>query len=262
MTGITEIYADGAIQLDCGTVATLVLNAVARKNAMNRAMWRALPEIAARITDDPLIRVVIVTGEGRAFSAGADISEFAEVYATPDSAAAYNAEVRAGVHALQHLPRPVIARISGPCIGGGVALALAADLRFASQGAVFAVPPARLGIAYSIEDTALLVAAVGSARAKDMLFSARQLSAADALSAGLVDRVLPEEDLPLAVRSCADDLSRLSGASIRQAKATVNALMPRAEDAALKASLAGLFAGDDFTEGRAAFLERRAPVFR
>lgn len=258
---MTETYADGGLILSPATVATLTLNAPATKNAMTRAMWRDLPVVAARIAQDETIRALVVTGAGRAFSAGADIGEFAEVYADAASAAAYNAIVRAGVAALRDLPRPVLAQIDGACVGGGVALALACDLRFAAAEAFFAVPPARLGIAYSPGDTALLVEKVGPARAKDLLFSARRIDAAEALAMGLVDRVLAADDLSAAVADYAAGLSRLSPASIRQAKATVNALAPATSDPALAAALAALFTGPDFAEGRAAFLERRSPRF-
>jgi enoyl-CoA hydratase/carnithine racemase len=258
---MSEIHADGRLVLEPGRIARLTLAAPASRNAMTRAMWAALPAIAARIAADRDIRVLVLTGAGGAFCAGADIAEFAEVYATAESAAAYNATVRAAIEALRSLPRPVLARIEGPCVGGGVALALACDLRFADPGAVFAITPARLGIAYSPADTALVVGAVGAAAAKDLLFSARRLDAAEARALGLVDRVSEADGLDTAVAEYAETLARLSPASIAQAKATVNALAPACADPALLAGFAALFSGPDFAEGRAAFLGRRAPEF-
>jgi enoyl-CoA hydratase/carnithine racemase len=258
---MTETLADGRLVFEAGTVARLTLSAPASRNAMTRAMWAALPPVMARIAADPGIRALVLTGAGGAFCAGADIAEFAEVYASPESAAAYNATVRAAIAALRDLPRPVLARIEGPCVGGGVALALACDLRFADPGAVFAITPARLGIAYSPADTALVVAAVGSAAAKDLLFSARRIGAAEARAMGLVDRLCEQGGLDPAVDDYAETLARLSPASIAQAKATVNALAPACADPALLAGFAALFSGSDFAEGRAAFLARRAPEF-
>ena len=252
---MTESHADGRLLLTPGRIATLTLNAPATRNAMTRAMWAALPAVMARIAGDSAIRVLIIKGAEGAFCAGADISEFEDVYATPESAAAYNAIVRAGVAALGALPRPVIAQIVGACVGGGVALALACDLRFATTSAFFAIPPARLGIAYSPADTALVVEKIGPARAKDLLFSARRVDAAEALSMGLIDRLADDD----AVDRYASGLAELSPASIRVAKATVDALGLRPEVA--NAEFQALFSGPDFAEGRAAFLGRRKPVF-
>ena len=143
-------YADGALRITCsGSIATIRIDRRNRKNAISRAMWQALPDIVSAIDGDERIRVVIVRGTRDAFSAGADIGEFAEVYANAESTSHYNATVRAGQAALRALPRPTIALIEGVCIGGGCGLALACDLRFASTEARFAITPARLGLAYS-----------------------------------------------------------------------------------------------------------------
>jgi enoyl-CoA hydratase/carnithine racemase len=256
-----ELHAQERIQFDPGRIARLTLHAPATRNAMTRSMWAALPGLIDRIAADPAIRVVILTGAGGAFCAGADIGEFADVYATSQSAEAYNTIVRAAIEALRTLPRPVLAQIEGPCVGGGVALALACDLRFADPGAVFAITPARLGIAYSPADTALVVAAVGAAGAKDLLFSGRRVDATEAHAMGLVDRISAQGGLEAAVSDYAEALAALSPASIAQAKATVNALAPSSADPALRAGFAALFSGPDFAEGRAACLDRRAPRF-
>lgn len=258
---MSESFAGGALRLDPGRVARLTLEAPATRNAMTRAMWAALPQVAARVAADPEIRVLVLTGAGGAFSAGADIGEFAEVYATAESAAAYNAGVRAALAALTGLRKPLLARIEGPCVGGGVAMALTADLRFAAEGSVFAITPARLGIAYSPADTALLLAKVGPAAAKDLLFSARRVTAAEARALGLVERVVPAADLDAEVAAYAETLAAMSPASLAQAKATIDAMAPRVADPALEAAFAALFSGPDFAEGRAAFLEKRAPRF-
>ena len=120
--------------------------------------------------------MVLLTGAtqaGGTFSAGADITEFKEVYATPETTNAYNGMVRLALSRLRDLDRPVIAVIAGACVGGGCGLALAADLRFAAPEARFGITAARLGIGYSPEDNAQLVEKIGPARAKDLLFSAR-----------------------------------------------------------------------------------------
>jgi enoyl-CoA hydratase len=265
-TMTTETYADGRLTLVPGRIATLTLNAPATRNAMTRAMWEALPVIAGRVGGNTDIRVLLVTGAGGAFSAGADISEFEEVYATAQSAQAYNACVRAGQAALRAIPQPVIAMIDGPCVGGGCGIALSCDLRFAASGAGFAITPARLGIAYSAADTAQLVEKVGPARAKDILFSARRLPASEALSIGLIDRLCPEDSLLSTVTDYADSLAALSPATMQVTKAIINGLTcvpgePSTDWADIDNRFAALFNGPDFAEGRAAFAARRKPAF-
>ena len=262
-----QTYADGCLRVDMGRVTVVELNAPSRKNAINRAMWAALPDICAAIARDDGVRAVILRGAagpgGPVFSAGADIGEFAVVYATPESTAAYNALVRAAQAALRDLPRPVIAEVAGPCVGGGCGLALSCDLRFSSDAAVFGITPARLGIGYSVEDTAALVEKVGPARAKDMLFSGRLLPAVEAHAVGLVDRVLAPQALGAATADYVAHLAGLSPQSIQVAKAVINRLVvPEGADmAALRARVAATFSGTDFEEGRAAFLARRPPRF-
>ncbi len=268
MTDSPEPFADGRLLLHRGRVARLEITAPARRNAIGRDMWAAIPHICAAVAADEGVRAVVLcarpAADGPLFSAGADIAEFAEVYATPAAAAAYNATIRAALAALTDLPRPAIARIEGACIGGACALALACDLRMAAPSARFCLPPARLGLAYAPEDTARLVATIGPAAAKDLLFSARTVDAAEALAMGLVDRVMPAEALARDCAAYAETLAALSPASIRFAKAAVNAaLLPPdpARAAALRAAYAACFAGPDLAEGRTAFLERRPPRF-
>ena len=261
-----RVFADGQLRLlGQGPVVTLELNQPAKHNAVSSAMWQALPEAVAAIEADAAIRVVLVRGAGgRAFSAGADISEFAHVYSDPGRTEAYNAAVRAGQAALRHLARPVIAVIDGVCVGGGCGIALACDLRFASTAARFAITPARLGLAYSYADTAQLVEKVGPARAKDILFSGRMLPAEEALSIGLIDRVVEAAELEGVVRNYAQDLALLSQTSIRAAKAIVNMLVDDGAETRPEAAriAAESFEGPDFAEGFRAFTEKRKPDFR
>lgn len=256
---MTEIHAGGRLVLEPGRIARLTLSAPETRNAMSSAMWQALPRIMERIGGDDTIRALIVTGAGGCFSAGADIGEFGRIYASAASAAAANADIRAALAALRGLPQPAIAAVHGPCVGGGVAMTLACDHVIAAPDAFFAIPPARLGIAYSPEDTSMLLERVSAPRAKDLLMSARRLSAEEAADWGLIDRITAD---PLTgAEAHAEILAGLSPASIRQAKRTVNALAATACDPAIAKGLAALFQGPDFAEGRAAFLERRKPRF-
>ncbi len=255
-------FASGRLRFTPGTIGLLEINQTERHNAMSEAMWDAVPSALAEAQRTGA-RVIVLTGTGgRAFSSGADISEFAQVYATAGSAGRYNARVRAAQAALRDIALPVIAMINGLCLGGGCGLALASDLRFASEEASFAITPARLGLAYSYEDTAQLVEKVGPARAKDILFSGRRLLAREALDIGLIDRVCPPGELREATYAYANELAALSPASIAASKATINALTgPASPPADLLAMHAATFSGADFQEGYRAFLEKRKPRF-
>ena len=170
-------------------LARIRLNAPARRNAISRAMWRRLPEICAAIEAEKDALVVVVEGEGGHFSAGADISEFAEVYRDAASTHEYVEAIQRGLAALAALDRPTIAALSGVAIGGGLGLALCCDLRFCSDDAVLAITPAKLGLLYGFVETRRLVELVGPSRAKDLLFSGRRITPAEALASGLVDQI-------------------------------------------------------------------------
>lgn len=258
---IEKYYADGALVLTPGPIARLTLSAPATRNAMTRAMWQALLDALAAVADAPETRVLILTGASGAFSAGADISEFETVYASPESAAAYNARVRAALATLHDLALPVLARIEGPCVGGGVGLALACDLRFAADTAIFAITPSRLGIAYSPEDTAMLVSTVGVAAAKDLLYSGRRVAATEAHTLHLIDRITAPDALDQTVTDYAEMLAAASPAALRHTKRTISALATGRADPDLHTHFAALFSGPDFAEGRQAFRERRKPKF-
>jgi enoyl-CoA hydratase/carnithine racemase len=258
--------AGGALTVTrAGPVATVALNRPEARNALTRAMWQALPPLAADLAADPSVRAVILRGAGeRAFSGGADIAEFPEVYATAEAARAYNDDVRAGQDAVARMPKPVIAAVLGACVGGGCGLAIACDLRFAGAGARFAIPPARLGAAYSFADVKQLVELVGPARAKDMLFSGRMVPADEAWRIGLADRAVPDAEVIAAAESYAAGIAELSAASLEAAKRMVQAVRDGVADETpeLRRLFDDTFAGPDFAEGYAAFLEKRRPRFR
>lgn len=259
-------FADGRLILHPGRVARIEINAPDRRNAMSRAMWQAIPLICDAIEADDRIRAVLLTGAdvtGAPFSAGADITEFEQVYATPETTAAYNAMTRLAQARLRTLDRPVIAVVAGACVGGGCGLALAADLRFAAPEARFGITAARLGLGYSPEDIAQLMEKVGPARAKDLLFSARLITAEEAFAIGLIERIFPAPTLVQQATDYASDLAELSAYSIRATKAAINTLAAPDEAvcATLNANFVRGFDGPDFLEGRTAFLNRKKPVF-
>ena len=256
MTDAVELLREGA-------VATLRLNRPDKKNALSEAMWRALPERLAEAESDPAIRVLIVTGAGGDFAAGADISEFETVYATPERAAAYSDAVNAALDGLAAFPKPSLARIEGACIGGGCGVALACDMRFAAETARFGVTPARLGLVYPLNDTARLIDAVGLSRAKDLLFTARLLEAPEAEMIGLIDQILPGETLDAVIAAYAERLIAMSGETARATKKIIGMIQAgrHQDDHAARAIFRDAFAGPDFAEGYRAFMEKRAPRF-
>jgi len=247
-----------------GAVGAITLDRPDKRNAISQAMWAGLPGAVAALVAAPAVRLVVLRGAGGHFAAGADISEFGEVYGTRAAAGAYAALLAAAMDALLACPKPVIAAIAGNCIGGGVALTLCCDLSFADATANFAVTPARLGIAYSFGDTRRLVARVGAPAAKDMLFSARRIDAETALRWGLVDRVCAAGGLEAEIASYAALLEGTSPASGAVAKDFVARAVAGqvAEDDATLAAYLDILEGPDFSEGRAAFEEKRKPRFK
>ncbi len=245
-----------------GPVATLTINRPERLNALTFGMFARIPALLAEAAAVPGIRALVVRGSGaRAFSAGADITEFATVRATPEQAAVYDDAVLAAEEALASFPVPTIAAVQGNCYGGGCGLALACDIRFAGPGARFAITPAKLGLVYPLRSTKRLVDLVGPSRAKIMLMSGADYDAARALSFGLVDEVL--DDLDGGVREFTALLASRSGVTQRAVKETVGRIVDGAsrDDEAHAALRAAALSSPDYTEGVRAFLERRPPRF-
>jgi enoyl-CoA hydratase/carnithine racemase len=244
--------------------ARIRLDRPARRNAMSRAMWRALPELCARIGAASDALVVVIEGSGGHFCAGADISEFGAVYRDAAATRDYSDAIQEGLKALIGLDRPTIAALRGNAIGGGLALALCCDLRFCADDAYLAITPARLGILYGFVETRRLIQAIGPARAKDLLFSGRRIACAEALAIGLIDRLVGVEELEGTIIAYGEELARLSQHSIRGGKRAVDAIAAglAEESPAFRALIERAAAGEDFTEGRAAFSDKRAPNFR
>lgn len=247
-----------------GAIARLVLNRPDKRNALDAAMWRAIPELVAGVAADTGVRVLILQGAGpEAFSAGADIGEFAEVHASPARARAYHALIKAAYDAIADLDRPTIAMVRGSCFGGGCALALCCDLRYADHSARFCIPPARLGLTYSLEETKRLVDLVGPAKAKEMLMGARVIAAEEALRIGLATRLFAPAELEAETLAFAGQLAGLSQFSIRAVKAMVREILAGAvgDTESSRAWFERQFESPDYIEGRRAFLEKREPRF-
>ncbi|EYT82851.1 enoyl-CoA hydratase/isomerase family protein [Streptomyces andamanensis] len=231
-------------------VATVVVHHPAKRNAMTAAMWRALPPLLDRLAADPGVRVLVLTGADGTFCAGADISTLRR---SPEEAQTLAV---AAEEALAAFPKPTLAAVRGHCVGGGAQLAAACDLRFAEEGALFGVTPAKLGIVYPASATRRLVSLVGPATTKYLLFSGELIDAWRALRTGLVDEVLPEGGLGKRVAEFTGVLAARSQLTQAAAKEFADGRTGREAHWSAEARGSG-----DTAEGVAAFLERRAPRF-
>ncbi|GAA3777342.1 enoyl-CoA hydratase/isomerase family protein [Streptomyces chiangmaiensis] len=231
-------------------VATVVIHHPAKRNAMTAGMWEALPPLLDGLAADPAVRVLMFTGEGGTFCAGADISTLRGSPQKAQTLAVLAEE------ALAAFPKPTLAAIRGHCVGGGSQLAAACDLRFAEEGALFGVTPAKLGIVYPASSTRRLTSLVGPGTAKYLLFSGELIDAARALRTGLLDEVLPQGELGKRVAEFTRVLASRSQLTQAAAKEFANGRTDRDAHWAEQARGSG-----DTAEGVAAFLERRQPRF-
>lgn len=258
MSGHVEIQRDGRI-------ARLVFNHAARRNAITLEMWEAIPEAVHELQEDGQVRVVVMRGAGsEAFVSGADISEF-EQTRTGDAGRRYDETTARAFNALHNFDKPLVALIHGFCIGGGAALSLTADLRYASDDARFAVPPARLGLGYHTAGIQALIRTVGVPATADLLFTARRVDAEEARRIGLVNEVFAKRSLDEAVDGLAHRIADNAPLTLRSAKMTLQQLSrPESErnTAAIRASIERCYQSEDFKEGVRAFLEKRKPNFQ
>jgi enoyl-CoA hydratase/carnithine racemase len=259
-------FADGKIQAEVEDgVGLLTFNNPDKLNAMSLVMWDGLCGALDRLAADPTLRVLVLTGAGnKSFVAGADIDEFEASYGGAAAQRDYDDRTRAGRAKLAAFPKPVIARIRGFCLGGGLALALQADIRIAAEDSEFGIPAARLGLAYNTDMVRELVAVVGPGHARLLLYSGSRIEAREAQRIGLVNRVVPDQDLSDQVVDLARTIADNAPLSVWAAKLAVAAAADPAyaDHDAVQAAIAACFDSADYREGRAAFAEKRTPRFR
>jgi enoyl-CoA hydratase/carnithine racemase len=261
-----ELKTDKMLAEKAEGIGWMTFNNPARRNATSLEMWQAIADILSDFAADSAVRVVVMRGAGdKAFVSGADISQFEDQRANAEAAARYSAVSERARVAMAGLEKPLIAMIRGYCLGGGVGIAMAADMRFAADDSTFGIPAARLGISYGFDSLKKLVDLVGPAFAKEILLTARRFSAEEALRIGLVNRVVPVADLEATVLEVCATIVDNSPLSIVANKATIDetAKDPEARDLARIEELARIcFDSADYTEGRRAFMEKRKPVWR
>ncbi|MGF7161775.1 enoyl-CoA hydratase/carnithine racemase [Rhodoligotrophos appendicifer] len=247
-----------------GSVGWMIFNRPDRRNAISVDIWQAIPELMRTFNEDSRIRSIVLTGAGdRAFIAGADISEFDSARANALEGEAYEARNNAAYSAISSSPKPVIARINGFCIGGGVAIALACDIRIASRGSTFAIPAARLGLGYPPQAVGLLLRAISASQAKLLISTAQQVDSEEALRIGLIDRLCEKDDLDALLFSLTHTISENAPLTIAAGNMVIDALNERptsgrdGQDA-----IRACFDSEDYREGRMAFMEKRKPKFQ
>ena len=248
-----------------GNLGMIVIDHPERRNAVSAEMWGALADAAEKLDADPAVRVIVLRGAGEvAFVSGADISEFESRRTGGAAAAVYENGTQRAFATLGAVSKPVIAMIHGFCVGGGMATALAADLRYCAEDAVFAIPAARLGLGYHAGGIDALTALVGPSTAKEIFFTARRYRAEDAFRLGIVNAVFPKAELEARVREIAGQIAANAPLTVRSVKRISRELsrQPGQQDwQAVRDSIQRCFESEDYKEGVRAFLEKRAPKF-
>ncbi len=247
-------------------VGVITFNQPEKRNAMSVEMWDGLTAILTQWETDAAVRAVVMTGAGdKAFVSGADISQFEKSRSNAEAQKEYDKLTSAGRAKLTNYPKPVIARIQGFCLGGGLGIAMGADIRIASESSMFGIPAAKLGIAYGWDMVRRLISLVGHAHARMILFTGERFGAREAERIGLVNQVVPDAELDAAVDKLARTIAGNAPLSVHGMKFILGQTQrdpaDRDMDGVLQA-VATCFDSADYTEGRTAFMEKRKPQFQ
>lgn len=246
-------------------VATVVFNRPQARNALNEEMQRMLPPMLQRLRDDADVRVLILRGAGgKAFAAGDDITQFVQ-WGAKEALAHYH-HLEAFIGAIEAFPKPTIALIQGFAVGAGLEVAAACDVRYASTDSRFGIPIARLGHTVDLRNALRLIRLVGPARVKELLFTAELIGAEEACQIGLVNRVLPHEQVESYTYDTARKMATYAPLSLMQSKASVQICLDNPELRGIDAPAAiaaSLYDTEDFHAGVEAFLKKQPlPTFR
>jgi enoyl-CoA hydratase/carnithine racemase len=260
-------YADGKIlQSVTDGVGVITFNSPEKRNAMSLDMWQGLGHALIELRDDSEVRVVVLVGAGdKAFVSGADISQFEKTRHNAAASEEYSKRSAAERALLADYPKPTIACIRGFCLGGGMQVAMLADIRIAAENSQFGIPAAKLGIAYGYDGLRNLVSLVGPSWARLLMYTGMRIDSAEAVRIGLVDRVVPDAELWSATLDIARTISGNAPLAIQAAKITIAQVLKdpdkRDMDAIKQIGLACMDS-EDFREGRSAFMEKRKPQFK
>jgi enoyl-CoA hydratase len=260
-------FADGKILLGISDgVGVITFNNPEKRNAMSLDMWEGLGQALIELRDDPDVRVVIMVGAGdKAFVSGADISQFEKTRHNAEASEEYSRKSAAQRALLADYPKPTIACIRGFCLGGGMQVAMLADIRIAATDSQFGIPAAKLGIAYGYDGLKHLVSLVGPSWARLLMYTGMRIGSAEAVRIGLVDRVVPDAELWEATTEIARTISGNAPLAIQAAKITITQVLKdesKRDMDAIKTIGTACMDSEDFREGRRAFMEKRKPQFK
>ena len=248
-----------------GAIGIMTFNNPARHNAVSLEMWQEADRILSDFVADPAVRVIVVTGAGgKAFVSGADISKFESERATAEGVRTYNQAVDRMYRGVSELPKPTIAMIRGYCIGGGLGLAIACDIRICSDVSRFALPAAKLGLGYGYSGMKRFTATVGPAVTREIFYTARQYDAATALRWGLVNHALPDAEVEPFVMDMAATIAANAPLTVGAVKGITLEILKDPADrdlARCERMVEACFESRDYVEGRRAFMEKRKPEF-
>ena len=247
-----------------GALGWIVFNNPGRRNAVSIDMWEAIPQVLDDFEEDPAIRVVVLAGAGdQAFISGADISQFESQRSSTEAVQRYEDISEAAQAKLAGCEKPLLAMIRGYCLGAGVNVANTCDLRIAGDDARFGIPAGKMGLGYRATSMKNLVDTVGAPFAREIMLTARQFTAAEALRMGLVHHVVSGSELESFTRKYCEDIAANAPLTLRAAKRTIREVSKRDYDVALcKSWVRECFESEDYAEGRRAFMEKRKPVFK
>jgi enoyl-CoA hydratase len=259
-------FADGKIlQSVADGVGVITFNNPEKRNAMSLDMWEGLGHALTELRDDADVHVVIMVGAGdKAFVSGADISQFEKTRHNAEASEEYSKKSAAQRALLADYPKPTIACIRGFCLGGGMQVAMLADIRIASDNSQFGIPAAKLGIAYGYDGLKHLVSLVGPSWARLLMYTGMRIDSVEAVRIGLVDRVVPDAELWNATAEIARTISGNAPLAIQAAKITIAQVLKdesHRDMDAIKNIGTACMDSEDFREGRRAFMEKRKPKF-
>lgn len=243
----------------------MTFNNPEKHNAVSFEMWEAAERILDDFINNPEVRVIVLTGAGgKAFVSGADISKFESERASEEAVAKYNALVDKVYTQIYQMKKPTIAMIRGYCIGGGLNLAICCDMRFATESSKFALPAAKLGLGYGYNGLRRYIETIGAPATKEIFFTARQFTAAEAYRWTMINEIIPDADLETHVMGVANMIADNAPLTIATIKASTVEILKNDADqdiAKCDAMVAACFASADYKEGRKAFAEKRKPQF-